>query len=365
MKVAFLTRFDLSQESGVLKKIVNQIKQWKNNGFDVVLFAQTHSPEIWSGLNDIEVQYVLSKPINSNSKLGSLKHRFQSMSDLMSKLDDWSPDVVFYRFTTYYPSISKMMNKYPFVLEINTDDIQEYKLKFGFLKNLYHRTFRKVMLKKAKGMITVTRDLIDKFDEFKCPKIAVANSIDLLNFDELPAPNNERPRFVFIGTPNRAWHGVRKILDFAELRPEYDFDLIGPQSNDFNQPLTSNVYAHGYLQVEEYLPIMKQADVAVGSLAFHMIPLEEACPLKVREYLAYGIPTILPYTDTDFIDNQHPLVLQISNSENNLKESAEVLDDFILKAKGKRILRSNIQFIDSSFKEKEKLEFISSIFQGS
>ncbi|MEQ8554301.1 MAG: hypothetical protein RIC53_16710 [Cyclobacteriaceae bacterium] len=284
------------------------------------------------------------------------------MSDLMNKLDDWRPDAVFYRFTTYYPSISKMMNKYPFVLEINTDDIQEYKLKFGFFKNFYHRTFRGVMLKKAKGMITVTRDLIDKFDEFECPKLAVANSIDLSNFEEIPAPSNDRPRLVFIGTPNRAWHGVRKILDFARLRPQYDFDLIGPKSDDFDQSLPPNLYAHGYMQVEEYLPIMRRADVAIGSLAFHMIPLEEACPLKVREYLAYGIPTILPYMDTDFIDNQHSLVLQIPNTENNLQGSAEILDDFILKVKGKRINRADIQFIDSSFKEKEKFEFIRSIF---
>ena len=59
---------------------------------------------------------------------------------------------------------------------------------------------------------------------------------------------------------------------------------------------------HGTLSGDAYWAVLGRADVAIGSLAMERAGLREGSPLKVREYLLAGIPTVIGYEDTDFPD---------------------------------------------------------------
>jgi hypothetical protein len=105
--------------------------------------------------------------------------------------------------------------------------------------------------------------------------------------------------------------------------------------------------------------ILAQADAAVGTLALHRAGLNEASPLKVRDYASRGIPCILPFRDTDLDSLDSDLILRIPNNEDNVRTQAAEIHDFLLRMQGKRIPRELIcDRIDSRIKEQQRLEFM-------
>ncbi len=75
---------------------------------------------------------------------------------------------------------------------------------------------------------------------------------------------------------------------------------------------------HGFLDRAGVMDVLMKTDVACGSLALHRNNMQEASPLKVREALAYGIPVLLGYKDTDLSNLQSEYILQIPNTEDNV-----------------------------------------------
>jgi hypothetical protein len=111
------------------------------------------------------------------------------------------------------------------------------------------------------------------------------------------------------------------------------------------------------MQLEEYLPIVAQADVAIGPLALHRKGLSEASALKVAEYLAHGLPVILANAETAFPDGAS-FLLQLPNTEDNVDVSTGQIRDFVERWRGRRIPRSEVSAIDSRVVERERLSAI-------
>ena len=71
---------------------------------------------------------------------------------------------------------------------------------------------------------------------------------------------------------------------------------------------------------------MSAADVAIGTLSLHTKQMEEACPLKVREYLAWGLPVIIGYKDTEFPAPDTAFLLQLPNNPTNVHDHLDQID---------------------------------------
>jgi hypothetical protein len=107
-------------------------------------------------------------------------------------------------------------------------------------------------------------------------------------------------------------------------------------------------------------------DLAISSLALHRIGMNESSPLKTRECLAYGLPVILPYVDTDLHDLNCDFILEIPNTEDNVKNHADRIRDFAYRMRGRRADRDILlSRIDSKQKELRRLSFFRKIVQGS
>jgi hypothetical protein len=161
----------------------------------------------------------------------------------------------------------------------------------------------------------------------------------------LPAPANDRPRAVFAGSPAMAWHGVDRLLELAREAPQVDFDLVGPEPG----PVPPNVTVHGTLAGERYWAVLGRADVAIGSLAMDRAGLREGSPLKVREYLLGGIPTIIGYEDTDF-PGEPPWYLARYTSPGQFRS-------FVESVRGQRAPRAEL----GRAKEAERLAFFAKV----
>ena len=112
--------------------------------------------------------------------------------------------------------------------------------------------------------------------------------------------------------------------------PRIYFDVIGYSLNDVpaHNQLPPNIKFRGFLNTSEYVNNLSKADVAIGSLSLHVNNMNEASPLKVREYLAYGLPVVIGYKDTDF-PNGASFLLELHNCEDNITSNVQLIKDFV------------------------------------
>lgn len=360
MKIIYLISHDQNKNLGITIKVESQVNAWKTLGHQVEIFNI-----ILNSRQSID-NYLNAKIFKRNSIL-------KGNNDLWLRLEEFDPDIIYLRFEPYKPFLISVMKKYPTILEINADDLKEQLLlsqnslnwKFRYLFNMLTR---KKMLKNSLGYVAVTEELRTRrhFSKYKKINITSPNSIMIKKFDIIKTEytKNKIPHLYFMGNFNRAWHGVDKIMKLAELtKNQLFFHIVGgkPDTN----VIPSNVKFYGYLNKNEYITIIKKCNIAIGSLALHRVSLSEACPLKVREYLAYGLPTIIGYTDTAFLNEKPEWILEIPNSEKNVEKYVEDIVKFCYKWKNYVVQKKeSIQYIDSNILEKKKLAFFQEIINN-
>ena len=224
----------------------------------------------------------------------------------------------------------------------------------------YNLLTRGIYLSRASGLVFVSNELSKNksYTAFHRPGVVIANGINLSENPPINAPSNIRPRLGFIGTPNMAWHGVDKLIALARLCNEVDIDVIGLDNIDGLLEKPANLFFHGYLSKERSREVLSSVDVGLGTLALHRINMNETSALKCREYLAYGIPIVIPYKETDLEDLNLDTILRLPNTEDNIENNWMKIRDFAFQMKGRRVDREIIsERISSENKEKARLNF--------
>ena len=357
MRIAYLVHRTDGTASGVIRKIRSQAKQWVTQGAVVRIFLLCRAGQ--ERLREtLRVDGVDVVP----HAYSSHPERMRSTSELATAIRRWKPNVVYRRYDLFYPAFDRLAESIPTVVEVNTDDIAEYRLGSG-ARRWYNRLTRSRVFSRASGLVFVSGELAKRehFARYGKPSLVMGNGLDLRNVAPSEAPCNPTPRLIFIGAPGLTWHGVDKILWLAEQLPDWHFDLIGAGAG--GDPLPANVVAHGLLEPSDYQTLMLHADVAFGTLALHRKAMDEASPLKVREYLANGIPTVIGYRDTDF-PKPKPFLLQIPNTDNNVRESFREIVSFCERWKGRRVSRDEILHIATELKEERRLAFFEQIIEA-
>jgi hypothetical protein len=344
---------------GVFYKIHAQIQMWQMLGHDVKLFVQTQAA------GGFAKSYVPLEQIPTHiSRYTSLIDRLQQGSSQFAEMRRWEPDIVYCRHAFFIPFLRDMARTFPTVVEINSDDMAQIVAQDGYKHQYwYFRLTRGLWLKHIRGFVHVIGELAERrhYTQFRKPSIVIGNSVDLSAYPTLPAPDNTTPNLVFIAS-TALWHGVDKIIKLAHHFPQWQFHLIGPLTDEVKAQLPANMTAYGYLTPEQYRWIMEKADVAIGSLAMHRIGLLTGSPLKVREYLSYGIPTIIGYQDADF-PQPVPFLLTLPSVEGNVEAHYDEICNFVEKWRGKRLPREQVAHLDTKIKEYQRVEFMREILQ--
>jgi hypothetical protein len=148
----------------------------------------------------------------------------------------------------------------------------------------------------------------------------------------------------------------------ARSLPFADLHIIGCGPDTLRAP-PSNVTAHGFLEQKQYRPLLVAADLGVGPLALHRKHMDEACPLKTREYLAMGLPVITAHRDPDF-PGPVPFLLELPNREHNVEPALGVLVEFVTRWHRHRVDRSQIAHLDVHEKERQRLSFLTEVAVG-
>jgi len=339
-------------ETGVRRLILDQAAAWSELDplVEVGLFVRCEAgtEDAWRGQPHVVAV--------RSSRLG-IFGRFIARELLSVRLARWRPDVIYLRHSTVSPSLLFLATAYPTIVGGDLDDLDELRIR-SRVRYWYARVVRDRLLRRARRIMVVTHELARHPEIVRLgrPISVYPNSIDVSAYPSLPAPDNRSPRLVFIGSPRLAWAGIDKIARLAGTFPTWSFDVIGPDPDEL-AGAPANVTVHGQLDRDQYLPLMSQADVAIGPLALHRKGLSESSALKVAEYLAYGIPVIIGNAEAAFPDGA-PFLLQLPNTEDNVDVAAREIGEFVDGWVGRRVPRTAIAAIDTKVVERDRLAAI-------
>jgi len=346
MRIAYFAHVNAGRGSGVVAKLAAQLAAWRREGHDATLFLATSDRDVaWAS--------VLGHVIIARYHDGP--SRLRAMFRLVEAVRDAGPDVVYLRWELFYPPMLRLPSGVPLVVEINTNDLREYALG-PRLRATYNRLTRGLLLRRADAFVFANGwDLArsPSFQRFEARPVVITNGIDLSAYPSLPADAEGPPRLVFVGIDDTPWNGIDKLITLASMRPGWCFDFVGITLDPGQR--RPNIRTHGQLDRPAVLEVLRQADVGVGPLALHRKGMEEVCTLKVREYLAVGLPVLYGGHDPD-ADAFDPYVMRIANTETNVVDEADRIDAFVNGARGLRVPRSLIEHLDVAVKERQRLE---------
>jgi glycosyltransferase involved in cell wall biosynthesis len=349
MRIAYFAHVNAGRGSGVVAKMASQVRSWRSRGHEVRVFLAT---------SDLDATWHHDLGDAVVARYGGPLSRIRAMSRLVSATRRFEPDVVYLRWELFYPPMIRFP-KAPLAVEINTDDLRENALG-SRIRAGYSILTRRLILGRASALVFVTSELsrASSYRSAARRRAVISNGIDLAEYPSLPPVADGPRRLVFVGTPEAPWHGVDKLVSLAGLRPTWQFDIVGLA--DEHLPSPPNVTWHGTLERTAVLDVMARADVGIGTLALHRKAMDEASPLKVREYLAVGLPVIYGYTDPD-ADGLEGCVLRIANTETNVVDELGRIDAFVGAARGVRVPRSAIAHLDVRHKEAQRLSLFESL----
>ncbi len=357
MRIAYVTIHVAPEimQGGVGKKINGHISAWSGDGQEVTLFSLTPA----------EIPFPEARQFIFDPQKGLLHRevsRYKHLLRMLGSIQEYKPDLIYLRYGLYSYPLHRLFKIAPVVLEANSYDVKEY-LKRGKFLYWMNRLTRGLTFGPACGLIVPSRELVNVLlPNHDKPVCVIPNGVDMKKVPMLPPTKNTTPVLTLVGSPGMNWHGVDKLIRLAELYPEIIVNIVGYSQNDVDGSVPQNVRLHGFLSHQQVREVLRNTDVACGSLALHRNGMEEASVLKIREALSYGVPVILAYRDTDLYDVQSDTILQIPNTENNVIENAARIRQFAYDMMGKRVDRDLIgPRLDQGKKEKERLIFFEEV----
>lgn len=348
MRIAYVCYWNVFKLDGVAKKIAGHVELWSRAGHDVELFCLSPAP------TGPDRQVLPGQVFPFDSLLG----RWRATRALATSVRDFAPTAIYLRGDTFLPPLWRAMRGLPVVMELNEQPGRN-SLRSGS-SLAYDLWNRRRLLRRSDAIVTVTHETARAswLRRTQLPIVVIGNGIDLGSFTVEPPHAGGPPRGVFVGIA-APWQGVDKVRQLAERLPDYRFDLIGPTAADLGGPAPANVTVHGFLQREDYEPLVATADFGIGPLAVHRRHLDESAGLKLREYAAFGLPIVVAGSDPDLTTEPHWWVLQLPNVESNVVDHLDDVRRWVEATRGRRVPREEVEgLIGSDLKERRRLDFI-------
>ena len=118
MKIVFLYHWNEDKNSGVQCKVRSQVAEWRESGHTVrriIVCAQQNADLVQD--DDQEV-----------FTYASSVERFTIWDRICQSVKSWEADCVYHRYDLPTPGLLRMARSIPVFLEINSNDVYEYRL---------------------------------------------------------------------------------------------------------------------------------------------------------------------------------------------------------------------------------------------
>jgi len=322
-----------NSNSGVAKKLFNQVSELNRLGLDVELVLVSVGDVQYPPYDFLTAYKVNSVPMGNF--LGRIK-RAREISRIFGEvIDSLGPgDVLYYRysgsFPLYYPkTYFRRIRTCKIVTEHQTKELDEFKLTDNVLSYWSDYFFGKVLRKQSDAIVGVTDEItqyeITRARDPQKPHLTIGNgfAVQSVPVRQAPYPNDDSLHLLCVANVSR-WHGLDRLLQGLATysrTPKVILHIAGDGAElPHLQQLTDElgigdrVIFHGFTAGKALDALFDQCHIAVGSLGIHRIGLKEASILKAREYCARGIPFIYGIADPDFPPD-FPYILHVPADE--------------------------------------------------
>lgn len=218
----------------------------------------------------------------------------------------------------------------PVITEHHTDEVAEI-LGDGSLPRraaaAVERHLRKRFLRRVGGFIAVTPEILQAVQVANpnAPRGMIPNGIpvDTIPFCGFRPFDGQELSMIFVASEFVYWHGLDRLLE-GMLRYRggcvLRLTLLGTVPDAYDA-LLERCREHPAIRVECPGPVYGDArhvyfenvNLAFASLGLFRKNMEQACPLKSREYIARGLPFVYGYTDPEIPDDA-PYALRVPNT---------------------------------------------------
>ena len=354
MRIDYLVYGDAFVADGVTEKIAAQCARWRAEGHDARVVFVTYPPRQ-------DAEPVLDAEC---FPFAGMSQRVRATLSAVRAIRRRRPDLVYMRYDWFSPPPVPLLAPIPVVVEINGDERAEGHL-YGPAIGLYNSAHWLATIPFAAGFVTVTRELLSGLGGHATgvPATAIANGIELGGIPEEAAANEGGDRLVMLigARPTPVWNGLDRIGALARAMPDVRFDLIGVGRAPVVADQPANLVGHEAMPRADYGPMLRHATAAIGPLALHRKDLDEACPLKVRDYLAHGLPLLTSHRDTDFLDEEPWFIHRVPNDESDITDRAGAIGRWLASVRGRRVPREAIRHLDVTVKERARLAFFAHV----
>lgn len=339
MKICYICYFASPKAFGIGKKVASKIRLLNKANVSaqgIFLFDSSHNYLQHSNTSLIPING-LNDLISENPSKG-YQLLFESISNNIKNLDF---DLIILRYPWANQHLLNFLQAHPnTILEHNTKEEEEldmflkniswrdkiYLLRKGQIKTLNkarfdksnENRFKRQCLQAALAGICVTDEISDYEKELsggEYKTFTISNGIDVEKIKQKTANafDGSQLRLIMVNSSPTKWHGVDRLLQGLKNNSKkhpIHLDIIGnimPQLKKriLHLGLDDQVTLHGYKTGKELDVMFDNSHIGVGTLALHRINLKQGAVLKVREYLARGLPFFIGYEDVDLYKNDN------------------------------------------------------------
>jgi len=354
MRIAYVSFESPVSAGGVAKKMRAQVQQWMAQGHSVrhIVLGEQQQP----GAPDY-VRYPVRKAVVAQFASASLyRHAIRK------ELESFAPEVVYIRPTMWWPGLYTVLNGFKVVEEVNTDMGPEIDAaeRHKVIKKVLYRTGLMFEAKHIQASVYTTHELEQRLSKGQMSCV-IGNGVDFPTVLRPVRAPSAPPNLVMVSSSaNQPWQGIDQLLRLATALPDYRFHLVGPFP-DLKAP--ANMQLHGMMDHRQLAELYDQMDFGIGVLALHNKKLSEACPLKVREYSAHGLPTIGGCRDTDLSGT--PYYLDVGDVSSDFDAKLRSIRSFVSEWHGKPFPWEDArQRLDNGIKEQARTSFFEQVVKA-
>jgi len=347
VKGLFLTLMIIDLSPGYAEKIYGQVDAFRKAGIEMDIISLGN-----------ETTCTLTKHPNRNSDNAVVLRRFKKFywnnrikvfSAALRFIATEKPEVVYIRYPISDPMYVMFLHKLRQLASsiVVLSEIPTYPYERIHRDHARGRVLRRVSLEVDHFCQKFLKHYIDRIvsidysdDIFGIKTISIQNGIDVNAFTL--CGNSESLTFPLrlIGVANLVdYHGYDRIitaiqrqLNLNDMKHDIEFHVVSPPTpmlsrlrNEVEKEnLNDFVVFHGQKTGKDLDDIFDKCHIGVGALAWHRFNITQASNLKIREYMARGMPFL--YTGKDqSLPSNYPYALQVPSSETpiNLKAVLE------------------------------------------
>ena len=340
-KVLFIMKYPLEEQYSVVSKFNGQMQALKNMGHEVSYLSFDRKHIYYNHNNDREI---IQQTTLGNSKL---YYHFLSFYDIYKAakkiVETYDFDLVYFRYgplnqmgKSLFKTVSK---KAVLVVEIPTFPPDREKQKTE-LRRIYMKYSDKCWQNVSKyiSLFTIIGEKANSY--LGVPALNIDNGVSVESIPEKTitlAPDGKRHLLAVATMSN--WQGYDRIIrgianwDSPKAK-EYVVDLVGGEGDGSLQKwkelsvkcnIDKQVLFHGRKTGDQLTKMFEMAEIGLGTLGMYRKKMNTGSVLKIREYMARGLPFIYANEDPDLEENM-PWCIRVPNDKTPI--DMELVDEF-------------------------------------